>query len=150
MNWNVNSMVSFQPCSDLAAAAALTLSNMQSYYHHYGVDWDAQQIEAMTRDLMNLHILVDGHVVGVMRLSFDHTSCTVRDLQVDPRQQNNGIGAQALSEARRVAQAHNLQRLQLRVFSISPATRLYQRFGFTLSHCDERFDYMELLLTEGN
>lgn len=141
-------MVSFQPCSDFVAAAALTLSNMQSYYHHYGVDWDAQQIEAMTRDLVNLDILADGQVVGVMRLSFDETSCMVRDLQVDPRQQNKGIGAQALSEAKRLAQAQNLQRLQLRVFTISPAARLYQRFGFTLSHRDERFDYMELSLTD--
>ena len=139
-------MISFQPASNLAAAAALTFSNMQSYYQHYGVDWDAQQIEAMTCDLVNLDILADGQVVGVMRLSFDETSCMVRDLQVDPRQQNQGIGAQALSEAKRLAQAKNLQRLQLRVFSISPAARLYRRFGFTLSHRDERFDYMELPL----
>lgn len=139
-------MISFQPCSDLAAAAALTFGNMQHYYQQFGVDWDAKQIEDLTRDLMNLDILADGQIVGVMRLSFDETSCTVRDLQIDPLFQNQGIGAQALDNAKHLAQAQGLKQMQLRVFSISPAVKLYQRYGFTINNQDERFYYMDLSL----
>jgi GNAT superfamily N-acetyltransferase len=137
-------MISLQPCSDLSTAAALTLSNMQDYYQQYGVDWDAKQIEALTHDLMNLDILSDGQIVGVMRLCFDETSCTVRDLQVIPLFQNQGIGAQALDKAKRLAQNQGLKQMQLRVFSISPAVKFYQRYGFTINNQDERFNYMVL------
>jgi GNAT superfamily N-acetyltransferase len=139
-------MISLQSCSDLAAAAVLTLSNMQDYYQQYGVDWDAKQIEILTRDLMNLDILADDEVVGVMRLCFDETSCTVRDLQVIPLHQSRGIGTQALDQAKLLAQAKGLKRLQLRVFSVSPAVKLYQRYGFTINNQDERFYYMVLWL----
>ena len=137
-------MISLQPCSDLAAAAVLTLSNMQDYYQQHDVDWDAKQIEAVTRDLMNFDILADGQIVGVMRLCFDETSCTVRDLQVIPLYQNQGIGAQALEKAKRMTQKQGLKQMQLRVFSISPAVQFYQRFGFTINNQDERFYYMVL------
>lgn len=137
-------MISLQPCSDLSTAAALTLSNMQDYYQQYGVDWDAKQIEALTHDLMNLDILSDGQIVGVMRLCFDEISCTVRDLQVIPLFQNQGIGAQALDKAKRLAQNQGLKQMQLRVFSISPAVKFYQRYGFTINNQDERFNYMEI------
>ncbi|MEH8016747.1 GNAT family N-acetyltransferase [Rheinheimera muenzenbergensis] len=135
-------MVTFRPAEDLAKAAHFTLSNMRPYYQQYSVDWDQTQIEKMTQGLVNLDILLQGMLVGVMRLSFDSAECWLRDLQVAPGYQNQGIGAIALAEAERCAKERCCQNLKLRVFKNSPAVHLYQRQGFGLTSEDERFYYM--------
>lgn len=135
-------MVTFRPAEDLAKAASLTLTNMRQYYEQYSVEWDAAQIEAMTQELVNLDIVLDGEPIGVIRLSFDSEGCYLRDLQVDQKYQNQGIGSYALAEADRLARHSNSQMLRLRVFKNSPAVHLYKRQGFSLTGEDERFYYM--------
>ena len=135
-------MITFRPAKDLAKAAHYTLSNMRPYYEQYSVDWDEAQIETMTQDLVNFDILFEEKLVGVMRLSFDIEECWLRDLQVDQRYQNRGIGSIALAEAERLAKEHCSHILKLRVFKNSPAVHLYKRQGFGLTSEDDRFYYM--------
>lgn len=135
-------MVTFKPAKDLAKVANLTLSNMRPYYEKYSVDWDEAQIEKMTQELGNFDILVQGILVGVMRLSFDTKECWLRDLQVEQSYQNQGIGSIAIAEAERLAREHCAEALKLRVFKNSPAYHLYERQGFSLTGEDERFYYM--------
>lgn len=135
-------MVTFIPAKDLARAARFTLTNMRPYYQHYSVDWDESQIEKMTQQLVNLDILLQGELVGVLRLSFDSEGCYLRDLQVEQKYQNQGIGSYALAEAERRAKEHSPAVLRLRVFKNSPAVNLYKRHGFSLTNADERFYYM--------
>lgn len=135
-------MVTFRLSKDLAKAAHFTLSNMQPYYEQFSVDWDEAQIEKMTQELVNFDILFEGKLVGVIRLSFDIEGCWLRDLQVDERYQNRGIGSIALAEAERLAKEHCCHILKLRVFKNSPAVHLYKRQGFGLTNEDERFYYM--------
>ena len=135
-------MVIFEPAKDLEKVAHFTLSNMRPYYEQYSVDWDEAQIEKMTQELVNYDILVQGILVGVMRLSFDTEECWLRDLQVEQSYQNQGIGSIALAEAERLAREHCAETLKLRVFKNSPAVHLYKRQGFGLTSEDERFYYM--------
>lgn len=135
-------MVTFRPAKDLATAAGFTLTNMRPYYEQYSVDWDEAQIEKMTQELVNFDILFQEQLVGVIRLSFDNEGCYLRDLQVDQRYQNKGIGSHALAEAERLAKEYCSHTLKLRVFKNSPAVHLYQRQGFGLTSEDERFYYM--------
>ncbi|MCP1338026.1 GNAT family N-acetyltransferase [Idiomarina sp. M1R2S28] len=135
-------MITFRPAKNLASAAELTLANMRSYYEQYSVEWDSVQIEKMTRELVNFDILFEGEPVGVIRLSFDDDGCQLQDLQVDERYQGRGIGSQALAQAEKLAREEKVNTLRLKVFKNSPAVRLYQRTGFSVSSEDERFYYM--------
>ena len=134
--------ISYRPCADLLWSAQLTYKNMQPFYRQHGVEWDQQKILEQITPLQNFDILQDGVVVGAMRLSTDSTCLMVRDLQVCDSCQNQGIGALALSEAARVATEAQLNSLQLKVFRISPAHRLYLRCGFDITDTDDKFYYM--------
>lgn len=115
---------------------------MRTYYEHYGVDWQQHKIYEQIVDLENWDILIDGDVVGVMRLAYDESGCYIRDLQVDATFQNKGIGAAAIGECSRLAMHRGTMQLRLRVFKISPAHRLYTRSGFSIDKEDDRFYYM--------
>ncbi|MBV2131083.1 GNAT family N-acetyltransferase [Arsukibacterium indicum] len=140
-------MVTFRLSKDLAKAARFTLSNMRRYYEQYSVDWDEAQIEKMTQELVNFDILLEGKLIGVIRLSFDSDDCWLRDLQVEQSYQNQGIGSIAIAEAERFAREHCAENLKLRVFKNSPAVHLYKRQGFGLTSEDERFYYMSRIVS---
>lgn len=142
-------MITLIPTEDFATAAQFTFDNMREYYQLHGVDWDVAQIEAMTRELLNFDIMWQQQRVGVMRLSFDHEACHLRDLQVVATMQNQGIGALAIAHAERLARAHGAHTMVLKVFKMSPAFRLYQRLGFAITDQDERFYYMNRSVNEG-
>lgn len=86
--------------------------------------------------------MLNGDLVGAMRLAFDDEGCYIRDLQVDAAFQNMGIGAAAISECSRLAVHRGAMQLRLRVFKISPAHKLYTRSGFSIDKEDDRFYYM--------
>ena len=136
--------ISFKLTQDLSKSAAITYDNMRSYYEHYGVGWQESKILEQIVDLDNWDILCDGQLIGALRLSFDADSCWLRDLQIIKDFQNKGIGGAVLAEAKRRAEESGAYRLMLKVFKISPAYRLYDKFGFTLTNEDDRFYYMEL------
>ncbi|MBS9777307.1 MAG: GNAT family N-acetyltransferase [Gammaproteobacteria bacterium] len=139
-------MVSYQQTKYLSASAHITYSNMCSYYEHYSVDWDCSKIEEQIYDLINFDILLNSTVVGVICLAFDIRDCYIRDLQVNDKYQNKGIGALALSECERLAIESGANRLQLRVFKISPAFHLYKRFGFVVDNTDDKFYSMSKII----
>jgi GNAT superfamily N-acetyltransferase len=132
----------YQPTADLMASALLTYTNMRGYYEHYGVDWQQLKICEQISDLENWDVLLNGDVVGAMRLAFDDEGCYIRDLQVDAGFQNMGIGAAAINECARLAVLRGAMQLRLRVFKISPAHKLYTRSGFNIDKEDDRFYYM--------
>jgi GNAT superfamily N-acetyltransferase len=135
-------VISYQPTADLCASADITYKNMRSYYEHFSVDWELDKIREQIDDLENLDILYHDAVVGAIRLAFDPEGCYVRDLQVSEKYQNKGIGAAALAECERLAIEAGANQLRLRVFKISPAHRLYLRYGFEVDREEDRFFYM--------
>ncbi|KXF82381.1 GNAT family N-acetyltransferase [Enterovibrio coralii] len=136
-------MVSFQPSTDLSTSAVLTFENMRPYYAHYGVDWQQATIYEQISGLDNWDILIQGEVVGAIRMAMENGDGYLRDLQVNAAFQNRGVGAKALDEAARIAKERGAAHLKLRVFKISPAFHLYTREGFTLVKEDDRFYYMK-------
>lgn len=137
-------MISYQPTKDLSKSADITYENMRSYYERYSVDWNQPKIVEQIGRLENWDILLDGEVVGALRLEFDHSGCYLRDLQVSEPFQNKGIGAAALTESFRLARESGAQQIRLRVFKISSARNLYTRFGFEVVSEDDRFFNMVL------
>ncbi len=135
-------MITFKPTVDLLTSAQITFDNMRSYYDHYLVDWDLSKIHQQIEALENWDILYNDIVVGAIRIEYDNEGCYLRDLQVDPKFQNKGIGAAALIQAEQLASNEGLSQLRLRVFKISPAHQLYKRVGFVLDKEDDRFYYM--------
>ncbi|XLP07730.1 GNAT family N-acetyltransferase [Alteromonas marina] len=131
--------IAFIPCTELQRAAELTFDNMRVYYAQYAPEWDVEKVLSATSKLINLDILLDEKVVGVMRLEYEDDNCVLRDLQIIPNEQNKGIGVTALQEAKRLALSANKNTLSLRVFKISPAVALYQRDGFVIKSEDDRF-----------
>ncbi len=115
---------------------------MREYYDHYGVEWDVNTIEEMISGLENWDIVLNDKVIGAMRLAFDGQECYLRDLQIDTSFQNRGIGAAALNQCERLAKEAGATMLKLRVFVISPAIHLYERFGFSIDKQEDNFYYM--------
>lgn len=140
-------MISYQSTVNLSKSANITYDNMRSYYLHYSVDWELPKILEQIAELDNWDILSDGKLIGALRLSFDNDGCYLRDLQVSALFQNKGIGAEALTESKRLAQQLGANKLTLKVFKISPAYHLYKRKGFTVISEDQRFYYMEQKLS---
>ncbi|WP_213608085.1 GNAT family N-acetyltransferase [Pseudoalteromonas sp.] len=134
--------VTYQHSANLMASALLTYTNMRTYYEHYGVDWQQHKIYEQIVGLENWDIVVNGDVVGAMRLAYDESGCYIRDLQVDATFRNKGIGAAAISECSHLAMHRGAMQLRLRVFKISPAHTLYTRSGFSIEKEDDRFYYM--------
>ncbi|WP_371185502.1 GNAT family N-acetyltransferase [Thalassotalea maritima] len=138
--------ISYQLTSNFAASAQLTYDNMRTYYQHYGVDWQHAHIIEQIKGLQNWDIVINGQVIGAIRLAFDDAGCYLRDLQVDAGYQNKGIGEKALLECQRLAKSAGVTALRMRVFKISPAHHLYTRMGFGVDSEEERFYYMSLKL----
>lgn len=134
--------ISFRPTEDLRNAAKITFENMKSYYEKFAVEWDLGKIIEVTAELENIDILLDQEVVGVLRLEYENAYCYLRDVQVSSSHQNQGIGWAALDEAVRLTKEEQLDTLKLRVFKVSPAVSLYERYGFTIESEEERFLYM--------
>ncbi|WP_350606431.1 GNAT family N-acetyltransferase [Pseudoalteromonas sp. MER144-MNA-CIBAN-0113] len=134
--------ITYQPTANLMASALLTYTNMRTHYEHYGVDWQQHKIYEQIVDLENWDILLNGDVVGVMRLAFDESGCYIRDLQIDAAFQNKGIGGAAINECERLAVIEGVEKIRLRVFKMSPAYPLYARTGFIIDKEDDRFYYM--------
>ena len=114
-------MIELSTAKDLAGTAQLTLTNMQPYYKKYGLDWDSTTI---LEGLSNLQIILDGEPVGVLRLSFVDEVCQLRDLQIDSRFQNKGVGSLALLEVVGIAEKAAVKFIELKIFKVSPAVRL--------------------------
>jgi GNAT superfamily N-acetyltransferase len=138
--------ITYQKTADLHASALITYQNMRSYYEHFSVDWQADEIKAQIVALDNWDIVDNGKTIGAIRLAFEDACCYLRDLQVIESAQNQGVGAFALKFCEKIARDKKLTNITLRVFKISPATHLYLRSGFIVDSEEERFYYMSKAL----
>ena len=123
---------------------------MRTYYDHHGVDWDVSKVLEQTLNLENWDILLEGEVIGVIRLVYESDECYLRDIQVSAAHQNKGIGAKALEKVKQLAQESGAKLVKLRVLKISPAYNLYHRNGYGVTEEDEKFYYMKISLSDQN
>ena len=124
--------LSLRPAEDqeLAFCEALNRLNMDGYLAARGVAWDSSRFAASWAKFENLMILRESQVVGLLRLLPERGALGLRDLQVVPEHQGQGIGTWAVRQAQVIAADRGFSRLQLRVYEENPAAALYARLGF--------------------
>lgn len=109
---------------------ALTRGNMSVYLAARGARWDHARYRASWHGFENLVIVGDDRVIGVLRLLADGRALEIRDLQVVPACQGQGIGSWAIQQAKSLAARRRFDLIRLRVFEENPARALYARLGF--------------------
>lgn len=117
---------------DFAFCEHLSRTNMAGYLAARGIAWDPQRFRASWVEFENLMILAGGEAVGVLRLFPEGEALGLRDLQVVPGRQRQGIGGWAVRQAQAIALQRGHPRLQLRVYAENPARALYTRLGFVV------------------
>ena len=115
---------------ELEFCEALTRSNLSAYLAARGTPWDPGLYRASWSEFENLMILADDRVAGVLRLRADGGALEIRDLQVEPACQGQGIGGWAIRQAQSLAADRGFGQVRLRVFEENPAKALYTRLGF--------------------
>jgi GNAT superfamily N-acetyltransferase len=116
--------------ADVAFAHDLTRDNMSRDYAAAGLAWDPALIPHTWPETEN-YLLVEGDTrIGIVRLRVSSRECHLGDLQILPAHRNRGAGTFALKFVEDLARQRGATRLRLRVFSKSPAVRLYRRAGF--------------------
>ena len=137
-------MLEIVATEDLKAAAQFTFNNMKPYYEMYAVDWDVKDVYQATKNLKNFDIMCKGQLIGVVRLSFEEGRCQLRDIQIAATYQNKGYGAHIIAKVVDIARQQSVKFIDLKVFQLSPAFKLYSRIGFAVDRIDDRFYYMSL------
>ena len=133
----------FRRAKDKDYVERLTRTNMAPYYEKAGIVWDHALFEKNRKEFESYEIAINGCVAGVLRLGHDDVAYYIRDLQIEPSWQHQGLGAQATNYAIEIARNAGFQRLRLRVFCENPAVALYARMGFQVCKTAEGTFYME-------
>ncbi len=115
---------------DRALCEALNRRNMSGYLSARATPWDSGRFLASWAAFENLIILAETQVVGLLRLVPEQDALGLRDLQVAPEHQGQGIGSWAVQQAQSIAASRGFRRLQLRVYQENPAKAVYARLGF--------------------
>jgi GNAT superfamily N-acetyltransferase len=116
---------------DFPFCESLNRHAMGGYLAARVIPWDGSRFLASWAQFENLMILADSRVVGVLRLLPEQDALGLRDLQVVPERQGQGIGSWAVQQAKSIAGSRGFERLRLRVYEENPARALYARLGFT-------------------
>jgi GNAT superfamily N-acetyltransferase len=131
--------VSFRPAvdSDIAFCESLSRANMERYHAARGIAWNGERFLSSWNDFENHLILADDEVAGVLRLQAGNDALDIRDLQLLPAWQSQGVGSRAIAWTRAEAARRGFPRVGLRVFADNPALQLYERLGFETQTVDD-------------
>jgi GNAT superfamily N-acetyltransferase len=116
--------------ADRAFCEALNRRNMGGYLAARAIAWDPDRFLASWSAFENLVIQDGSASVGLLRLVPEQDALGLRDLQVLPERQRQGIGTWAVRQAQAMTGSRGHQRLKLRVYEDNPAQALYARLGF--------------------
>ena len=108
----------------------LSFSNMDTFLATRQITWDTKVFADSWARFENLVITADGERIGVLRLLQIASTLEIRDLQVMPSRQSQGVGSWALERAITIAVDRRLSEIRLRVYVENPARDLYLRKGF--------------------
>jgi GNAT superfamily N-acetyltransferase len=85
----------------------------------------------------------EGQDIGALAVEHDDTHIQLTQIYILPSHQNRGIGTALIRDLAREAQASG-RPLRLRVLSVNPARRLYEREGFKVTSVTPERVFMEL------
>lgn len=117
---------------DFAFCEHLSRTSMAGYRATRGIAWDPARFRASWMEFENLMIVAGGEAIGLLRLLPEGEALVLRDLQVVPTHQRQGVGGWALRQAQAIALQRAHPRLLLRVYGENPARALYIRLGFVV------------------
>lgn len=103
---------------------------MSRYLSARGLEWDRGRFLASWSTFENLVVVVGSESAGFLRLFPERNALGLRDLQLFPQLQRQGIGSWAVRQAQSIAKVRGFSRMQLRVYEENPARLLYARLGF--------------------
>jgi ribosomal protein S18 acetylase RimI-like enzyme len=117
---------------DFAFCEHLSRTSMAGYRATRGIAWDPARFRASWMEFENLIIVAGDEAIGLLRLLPEGEALALRDLQVVPTHQRQGVGGWALRQAQAIALQRAHPRLLLRVYGENPARALYIRLGFVV------------------
>src|SRR5690554_2698336 len=96
--------LSLRPAADedRAFCESLNRHNMDRYRAARDIAWDRDRYLASWLEFENLLILADTDIVGLLRLVPEQAALGLRDLQVLPQRQGQGIGTWAVQRAQAI------------------------------------------------
>jgi len=132
-----------RPTNDKTFAETLIRHNMAAYHQQLGWHWDSALFDQQWRELESFKLVINATPVGVLCLHQEDDAYHIRELQIAPPWQRQGLGTAALHFAEAHARQAGIHRLRLRVFRINPAMALYERMGFRVLNTEEAVHAME-------
>ncbi|MDN3522621.1 GNAT family N-acetyltransferase [Halomonas ramblicola] len=132
----------------LAYARRLTHGNMRDDYARHGLVWDDAHFDRYWTETENYLLRVGDRPLGLVRLGIELSACYLRDLQIEPRWQRQGLGRWCLHWVTALARRRGCRYLRLRAFHDSAAVLLYQRHGLCFVSRDGVLVRMEMPLNE--
>ena len=112
--------------------------------------WETFDEDYARQDISNLQaagnysvIQHEGEDIGVLAVERHVTHIYLAHLSILPSHQNRGVGASLIRNLAREAKESG-RPLRLRVLSVNPARRLYEREGFKVTSTTPERVYMEL------
>ncbi len=127
-------------------AEKIAKDNMAEYYSSRNIVWSSKIFKESWPCLDNFDVFLNKEKVGVIRFSYSENSTYIRDLQIESKHQNLGIGSNCLSITKDHAKSRNDNFIKLRVFSENPALILYKKLGFNAVLENNQIIEMELKL----
>jgi GNAT superfamily N-acetyltransferase len=117
---------------DFAFCEHLSRTNMAGYRAARGFAWDPARFRASWTEFENLMIVAGDEAIGLLRLLPEGEALGLRDLQIVPARQCQGVGGWAVRQAQAITMQRGHRRLQLRVYVENAARVLYARLGFAV------------------
>ncbi|MGE6608746.1 GNAT family N-acetyltransferase [Halomonas sp. NPDC076908] len=132
-----------RPTNDKAFAENIIIQNMSAYYKQLDMCWDTTLFDKQWGQLDSYKLVINASRVGLLCINHDENAYYIRELQIDPQWQRQGIGTAAIRYTVETAQRKGIHLLRLRVFCINPAIALYERMGFRICKTEAGINYME-------
>ncbi|MCL7928850.1 GNAT family N-acetyltransferase [Halomonas llamarensis] len=137
-----------RPTNDKAYAENLICQNMAVYHKQLNMCWDPALFAKDWGELDSYELVINASRVGLLCINHDENAYYIRELQIDPQWQRQGLGSKAIRYVIETAQQADVNLIRLRVFCINPAIALYERMGFRVRKTEGETHYMERSIKE--
>ena len=97
--------------------------------------WDEQGAkQILLRMMPDSHlVLVGGESAGVLKVTEQDGYVVLNEIGLMPNRQNKGLGTRIIKDVISLADGLGMP-VELQVFSINPAVKLYEKLGFQTTH----------------